>query len=110
MTLDSRDGVVAMLANSHKLSKSRLLSRVPQYWLFQIGGWSTFTVLSYVSLTLWYNPGEWYPALHTALQSVMGLFISHPLRWVARRSWSAPIVRRVAINGAAVLAASLLWT
>lgn len=99
-----------MLANPQKLSKSRLLSRIPQYWLFQVGGWSALTVFNYVSLTLWYNPGEWYPALHTALQSVIGLFLSHPLRYVARQSWGSPIARRITINVAAVLAASLLWT
>ena len=59
-----------------------------QYWLFQIGGWSAMALLSYFSLTLWYNPGQWTPVLHTILQSMLGVFVSHPLRWVSSRTWN----------------------
>lgn len=81
-----------------------------QYWLFQIGGWSAMALLSYFSLTLWYNPGQWTPVLHTILQSMLGVFVSHPLRWVSSRTWNMSLVARIATNGAAVFAASLVWT
>lgn len=81
-----------------------------QYWLLQIAGWSAMALLSFLSLTIWYNPGEWQPAMHTLLQSVLGIFISHPLRWVATLTWSSSWLVRTVLNGAAVLAASLLWT
>jgi len=81
-----------------------------QYWLFQFAGWSAMALLSYLSLTIWYNPGELAPAVHTVLQSLMGIVVSHPLRWVARRSWGAPIGRRVLANGSGVLVAALVWT
>lgn len=90
---------------------SRGITLAPnQYWLFQVGGWLAFAALSYLSLTIWYNPGQWTPALHTLLQSLMGIAVSHPLRWIARQAWDRPAIERVVLNIGAVLVASLLWT
>lgn len=85
-------------------------STARHYWLLQIAGWSAMALLSFLSLTIWYNPGEWQPAMHTLLQSVLGIFISHPLRWVASLTWSSGWLVRTIANGAGVLVASLLWT
>ncbi|MFN7054048.1 sensor histidine kinase [Hyphomonas sp.] len=85
-------------------------STTRQYWLLQIAGWSAMALLSFLSLTIWYNPGEWQPAMHTLLQSFLGIFISHPLRWVATMTWSSSWLVRTVTNGAAVVAASLVWT
>lgn len=87
-----------------------LLSSTHQYWLFQIAGWSAMTLLSYLSLTIWYNPGEWMHALHTVVQSALGLIVSHPLRWVAKAVWDSPAVRRVSAIIIAIIVASVLWT
>lgn len=81
-----------------------------QYWLFQIAGWSAMALLSYLSLTVWYNPGQLAPVLHTILQSVLGIFVSHPLRWVASGTWNMPLVPRIVINALSVVTASLVWT
>lgn len=81
-----------------------------QYWTFQLVGWSTMALLSFLSLTIWYNPGQVAPALHTLLQSLLGILVSHPLRYTARAMWSAPLRRRVLVNGVAVVTASLIWT
>ncbi|MEM5518150.1 histidine kinase [Henriciella sp. AS95] len=81
-----------------------------QYWLFQIAGWSAMALLSYLSLTVWYNPGQWTPVVHTILQSALGIFVSHPLRWVASGTWKWPLVPRILVNGACVIIASIVWT
>jgi two-component system, LytTR family, sensor kinase len=81
-----------------------------QYWTFQIAGWSAMALLSYLSLTIWYNPGQLAPAAHTVLQSLLGIVVSHPLRWVATRTWQMPLARRALINGGAVFIASMVWT
>lgn len=81
-----------------------------QYWSFQIAGWSAMALLSYLSLTVWYNPGEVAPALHTVLQSALGIVVSHPLRTIGKRLWQAPIAARVALNALAVILASLAWS
>jgi len=86
------------------------VANLPGYWVFQIAGWLAFALLSILSLNVWYNPGELAPALHSVVQSLIGIFISHPLRAVARRTWNIPSLPRIAINAAAILAASQIWT
>ncbi len=81
-----------------------------QYWSFQLAGWSAMALLSYLSLTVWYNPGEVAPTVHTILQSVLGIVVSHPLRWIATRSWQSPLGARAIINGTSVVVASMVWT
>ncbi len=81
-----------------------------QYWTFQLAGWSAMALLSYLSLTVWYNPGQFAPALHTLLQSAIGILVSHPLRSVAKGTWQTPMSRRIVLNALAVIAASLVWT
>lgn len=81
-----------------------------QFWTLQIAGWTAMSVLSYLSLTLWYNPGQLAPFLHTILQSVIGIFVSYPLRWVGSSAWNMPPLPRVLVNAAGVAAASVVWT
>jgi len=99
-----------MRVEKSEMNLAALGSTSRQYWLLQIAGWSAMALLSFLSLTIWYNPGEWQPAMHTLLQSLLGIFISHPLRWVASLTWSSSWLVRTLANGAAVIAASLLWT
>lgn len=63
-----------------------------------------------LDLNAWYNPGELAPALHSGVQSLIGLLVSHPLRSVMRRTWDSPTPVRVAINSIAILVASQIWT
>lgn len=81
-----------------------------QYWSCQLAGWSAMALLSYLSLTVWYNPGQVAPAIHTMLQSVLGIVVSHPLRRIATRFWQSPLLVRVVINGTSVVVASMIWT
>lgn len=93
-----------------QLINLRLQSREQEYWLFQVAGWTAFTVLSYFSLTIWYNPGQWPYLMHTIVQSVIGLFLSHPLRMVATRSWNLSPLSRILINGLAITLIGTIWT
>lgn len=89
---------------------SVLPTNTRQFWTLQIAGWTAMSVLSYLSLTLWYNPGQLAPFLHTILQSVIGIFVSYPLRWVGSSAWNMPPLPRVLVNAAGVAAASVVWT
>lgn len=80
------------------------------YWRFQLWAWTAITVIWYLSLTLWYNPGEFAHAAHTLVQAALGIAISHPLRWIADRTWTASMPRRAILNGAGLLIASAVWT
>jgi hypothetical protein len=92
------------------LGPARLASEESQYWLSQVLGWSALALLSYLSLTLWYNPGELVPAVHTVVQSALGLVVSHLLRLAARWAWEKPLSVRIPIGAAGVVSAALVWT
>lgn len=81
-----------------------------QFWTFQAAGWTALTVLSYFSLTLWYNPPGWTFFSHTILQSVTGILLSLPLQHIARYVWNQGLVRRLIVNLVAVLVVSFVWT
>ena len=86
------------------------IANMPGYWAFQLGGWSAFALLSILSLNAWYNPGELAPALHSIVQSMIGVVVSHPMRWVAQRTWTMDTPTRLLLNAVGILAASQLWT
>ena len=81
-----------------------------QYWSFQLAGWTAMLLLSYFSLNIWYTPGEFAPVVHSILQSIAGMLISHGLRAVARYAWDEPVPLRMILNGLGILAASVIWT
>lgn len=81
-----------------------------QYWICQFYGWGALTVFSILSLNIWYTPGEFAPLFHSALQSLVGIVLSHPLRYVARITWNDGLSRRILINTISVLLAASLWT
>lgn len=84
-------------------------SRRREYWTFQAVGWSMLFLLNYISLNIWYTPGQFLPVLHAAFQSVLGVFLTLPIGFVARRYWQAPTLRRIAVVGLATLTGALVW-
>jgi two-component system LytT family sensor kinase len=90
----------------HELYRDR--SR--QFWYFQIGGWLGLALVSYLSLTLWYNTLELAYIAHTLVQSLLGIVVSLPLRHIYRLLWDKPVGKRAVSILASVVAVSLLWT
>ena len=84
--------------------------RARQFWYFQFGGWLGLALVSYLSLTLWYNTLELAYIAHTLVQSLLGILVSWPLRHVYRLLWDKPIGKRTVSILASVLAVSLMWT
>jgi sensor histidine kinase YesM len=81
-----------------------------QFWLLQFVGWFGLSLISFLSLTLWYNQqGAAYIA-HTILQSALGILVSWPLRWVFHYFWYDSVVFRISAAVAGVIGCSLLWT
>lgn len=99
-----------MLDNIAKTDDVEPVPNMPGYWTFQLAGWTAFAALSVVTLNVWYNPGELVPALHSFVQGALGILVSHPLRWVAKRTWTTRTVPRILINAFAILIASQIWT
>ncbi|MFN3214775.1 MAG: sensor histidine kinase [Henriciella sp.] len=83
---------------------------ISQYWAFQLGGWAALTIFNTLSLNIWYTPGQFAPLVHSVLQSIAGMFLSHPIRLVARSVWQRNFAPRLIIVGSAVLAAAAAWT
>ena len=97
-----------MLRNIGTETKVNPVANLPGFWVFQILGWLSFAILSVLSLNAWYNPGELVPALHSFVQSIIGVFVSYPLRIVAQRTWNTAPAKRIAINALAIIALSLI--
>ncbi len=85
-------------------------NRDQQFWLFQVLGWGGFCVVTFFSLTLWYNTVEWSHILQTLVQALLGMILSIPLHRVCRSVWEGSLIRRVLVTAVAVLVLALAWT
>ena len=85
-------------------------NRTYQFWLMQIIGWGGLCVVTFLSLTLWYNAVQWPYVSHTILQAVLGMILSLPLRAAYLALWKSPIIWRTALSLIAVTVISLVWT
>ena len=79
------------------------------FWVAQILGWTGVSVISFLSLTLWYNQPDWVYIAHNLIQSLLGIVLSTPLRAVYRRVWNYGVFFRFAVISLSVLIFSTLW-
>ncbi|NCF76041.1 MAG: sensor histidine kinase, partial [Proteobacteria bacterium] len=84
-------------------------SREAQFWLLQFAGWLSISLISYVSLNLWYNQPQLTYVLHNVLQSLLGIALSWPLRLVFRSFWSASWATRAVVIVVSVMIFALAW-
>jgi two-component system LytT family sensor kinase len=85
-------------------------SRGHQFWFMQVLGWGGLCVVTFLSLTLWYNTIQVNYVGHVFLQSFMGLILSLPLRRAYLAIWNRSISWRVLLTLAAIVVISALWT
>jgi two-component system LytT family sensor kinase len=81
-----------------------------QFWILQFVGWFGLSLISFFSLTLWYNQQGAAYITHTILQSALGILVSWPLRWVFQYFWYDSPIFRMSAAVAGVIGCSLLWT
>jgi sensor histidine kinase YesM len=99
-----------MKSNYHPFIGTLYRNSNYQFWILQFVGWFGLSLISFLSLTLWYNQqGAAYIA-HTILQSALGILVSWPLRWVFHYFWYDSVVFRISAAIAGVIGCSLLWT
>jgi|TARA_B110000259_G_scaffold25972_1_gene26790 two-component system LytT family sensor kinase len=84
--------------------------RNTQFLFLQIVGWFSLSLISFFSLTLWYNQQSVAYIAHTLLQSVMGVAVSWPLRSVFHYLWNKPLFLRLLLTMVSVLVCSLIWS
>lgn len=100
----------SMKSNYHPFIGALYRNSNYQFWILQFVGWFGLSLISFLSLTLWYNQqGAAYIA-HTILQSALGILVSWPLRWVFHYFWYDSVVFRISAAVAGVIGCSLLWT
>ena len=81
-----------------------------QFWLLQIIGWFGLSLISFLSLTLWYDQrGPGY-ITHTILQSALGVLVSWPLRTLFHYFWNDILIFRISSAIAGIIGCSLIWT
>ncbi|MDG1693973.1 MAG: histidine kinase [Porticoccaceae bacterium] len=81
-----------------------------QFWLLQIIGWFGLSLISFLSLTLWYDQqGSGYIG-HTLLQSALGVLVSWPLRYLFHFFWNDILIFRISSAIAGIIGCSLIWT
>ena len=81
-----------------------------QFWVLQLLGWFALCLISFLSLTLWYNQQSFAYIAHTLLQSILGILVSWPLRPLFHCLWSKSIWLRVGGVIAGVLVCSVVWS
>ncbi|EED33448.1 signal transduction ATPase, FimS family [gamma proteobacterium NOR5-3] len=84
--------------------------RIARFWVFQLAGWTGLSIVSYFSLNLWYDQPEAAYIGHNILQSVLGVLVSWPLRYVYRRIWNDSLVLRSIYISAAVVIFAGVWS
>lgn len=81
-----------------------------QFWLLQLVGWFGLALISFLSLTLWYDQQGLNYIAHTLLQSVLGILVSWPLRPLFHSVWNRGIWALIAAAITGVLFCSIVWT
>ncbi|WP_100656860.1 sensor histidine kinase [Alteromonas flava] len=78
------------------------------YW--QLGFWGFLVIVSFFTLTLWYNQLSWNYVAPILTQSALGMFFSVLIEKGILRVWQRSTVTKSIISFSLVVLVSLLWT
>lgn len=81
-----------------------------EFWYWQIGFWVFVSVVSYLSLTLWYGQTGLAYIAHTLAQAILGLALSLILYWTFKQIWHKSIRLRIVVGLVLVMFIALFWT
>ena len=100
------------MSDNPLLRINKFISKKPVYlfWALQICFWSFVSLISLISLTLWYVQIDVEHLNHTFWQSVVGIVFSLPLYWIFMRYWNSSLLTRVLISITSVIFISFAWT
>lgn len=85
-------------------------NRGNQFWLMQVIGWGGLCVVTFLSLTLWYNTVQFSYVSHVFLQSALGLLLSLPLRRLYLLMWDWSVTARALLSLLGIVLVSVAWT
>ena len=96
--------------NFHPLAAKFYRNTDAQFWLLQLVGWFGLSLISFFSLTLWYNQQtELNYVAHTLVQSALGIIVSWPLRPLAHSIWDMSFWRRFTLLFLGIFICSGIW-
>jgi len=96
--------------NIHPLLQALYRNTNHQFWLLQLIGWFGLALISFLSLTLWYDQQEFNYIAHTLLQSLLGILVAWPLRPLFHYLWNMRPLARLLNSALGVLVCSGVWT
>ena len=94
----------------HQFARALQGNREYQFWFLQLVGWVGLCVVTFLSLTLWYNAPEWSYVLHTIVQAALGMSLTIPLRHIYRTYWQRSTLFRLVLSILVIIAGALAWT
>lgn len=80
------------------------------FWFLHCAGWMGISLITYVSLSLPYDQFDFVYLAHNGLQSLLGLLLSLPMRYVFQRIWHLPLGVRLFIIIVVSLGFSAAWS
>ena len=96
--------------NFHPLAAKFYRNTDAQFWVLQLVGWFGLSLISFFSLTVWYDQQtELSYVAHTLVQSALGIVVSWPLRSLAHAVWDVPFWRRFSLIFLGLFICSGLW-
>ena len=81
-----------------------------RFWFCQFIGWSGYSILTFLSITLVDDQVSWPHLGHIILSAILGVLTCWPLRLLYRKTFDSAVQLRLMIAAAAVLVASGVWT
>lgn len=86
------------------------IHQFPHFWPLQIIFWTGFSIITFTTLTLWYEQVSWTYISHNLLQSLAGVVLTFPLHIIFSQLWASSTLLRIGSSLIAVLSLALLWT
>ena len=104
---------IKFLAFSHHISfNEKVYKDSQQFWFLQLSGWLTLALISFFSLTIWYNQDQLSLGyvMHPLVQSAFGIFVSYPMRPLSVFVWKLPFWRRMTWISLGIVVCATIWT
>jgi sensor histidine kinase YesM len=99
-----------MLNLFHRLAQVFYTNRNYRFWAFQCGGWSAYSIVTFLSITVMDDNVSAPHVLHIAMQAVLGILTSWPLRPIYRATFESPLLTRTLVAVGSIALFSALWT
>ena len=82
------------------------------FWFLQLSGWFALALISFFSLTVWYNRDELTLGyiFHPLVQSAIGVVVSYPMRPLSNSAWRLPFWTRLTRISLGIVVFATVWT